>query len=458
MRQSQVSELQAVTSVRVSNRALSAPKVLLTNTNRWPAPARLAVGLARAGCAVSAVCPKQGHPILETRALREAFPYDGFRPIESLAVAIEKAKPDLVIPCDDLSVQHLHALHSRAVAEGAGGRDLAQLIERSLGSSESFSTVSSRFNLLQIAKEEGVPVPATERLDSLEDVRAMSSRMGLPFVLKADGTWGGRGVRFAETTAEAEQEFLELTSPVRTKELLKQVIFNRDRSWFLAQKNHPRPSVVAQRCIGGRPANCAVFCWKGEILAGISVEVISSDGVKGPAFIVRVVEGTEMMFAARQIAGRLGLSGFFGLDFMIENGSGEVYLIEMNPRCTPLCHLQLGNKHDLIGALWAQVTGQPHRITPSLTERDMIAYFPQAWNSGSEFLNASYHDVPEGEPELLNALLHPWPERSLMGRLVDHLRKVSRRKSEPSACIFSDALKTAPSRRAPAVAPSQVLP
>ncbi len=417
----------------------------------------MAVGLAKAGCVVSAICPKPGHPIFKTRALREAFSYEGSRPVESLEAALEQARPDLVIPCDDLAVQHLHTLYFRAIAQGAKQRDVSDLISRSLGSPESFSTVSSRFHLLQVAREEGIPVPVTERLETVQDVGAVSTRIGMPFVLKADGTWGGRGVRFAETIEEAERAFLELTTPVTNKELLKLLIFNRDRSWLLAQKHHPRPSVVAQRCIDGRPANCAVVCWNGEILAGISVEVISSDGVKGPAVIVRVVEGAEMMFAARQLAVRLGLSGFFGLDFMIENGSGDVYLIEMNPRCTPLSHLQLGNQQDLIGALCAQLTNQPSRFTPPLTGQDLIAYFPQAWRSGSEFLNSSFQDVPHGEPELTQALLHPWSERSLLGQLVDYVRSLTRRKSEPSDCIFDNALKS-PSRKKASATLSQVTP
>ena len=48
--------------------AVSTTKVLLTDTNRWALSARLAIGLSEAGCQVSAICPKPGHPLLKTRA------------------------------------------------------------------------------------------------------------------------------------------------------------------------------------------------------------------------------------------------------------------------------------------------------------------------------------------------------------------------------------------------------
>ena len=112
------------------------------------------------------------------------------------------------------------------------------------------------------------------------------------------------------------------------------------------------------------------------------------------------------------------MSGFFGLDFMVEKDTSKPYLIEMNPRCTPLSHLPLGTGRDMIEALAAQLSGRPLRPTVSITQNDTIAYFPQAWRKESELLASSFQDIPEGEPNLVKALLRPWPERSLLFRLA----------------------------------------
>jgi ATP-grasp domain len=129
-----------------------------------------------------------------------------------------------------------------------------------------------------------------------------------------------------------------------------------------------------------------------------------------------------MMVAARKIARRLSLSGFFGLDFVIEEGTGAAYLIEMNPRCTPPSHLRLGIGRDMIGSLSAKLTGKPLEAPASITQNNLVAYFPQAFRCNSEFLSSSYHDVPRDEPELIQELLLRWSDKGAMSTAFKSLR------------------------------------
>jgi hypothetical protein len=419
---------------------------LLTDTNRWPIGARLAIGLSKAGCEVSAVCPVPGHPLLKTRAVRQTFPYGALRPLDYLAAAIQVAEPDVIVPCDDRAVQHLHQLHARFRNLGTAGRSVVQLVERSLGPPESYSIVSSRHDLLRVAREEGLRIPNTVLLKDLDDLRSWHEQQTAPWVLKADGTWGGQGVRIAYTPEQTEKFFRELTRPRGGAELAKRLLMNRDRLWQWQWWNHSRPGVIVQSHIHGRPANCGVVCHHGRVLAGICVEVVSCSGWKGPATVVRTVKDSEMMRFAEQIARRLNLSGFFGLDFMINDTTGATYLIEMNPRCTPLCHLQLGQGRDLVEAFSAHLRGQPVREAPPVTENEMIAYFPQAWKCKSEFLSTSFLDAPQGEPELIEALLRPWSQRSLLGRFIDYLRLHTVQDGASGNCVFREATETRLSR------------
>lgn len=394
------------------------PKVLFTDTNRWPSPARLAMGLAASGCTVSAICLTRGHPLLHTSVVRETYPYSSLRPLESLIAAIESAKPQIIVPCDDRGVQHLHELYAHALSLGAPGKYLVDLLEYSLGDPASFPVVSGRCELLEIARAEGIRVPETKHINGIADFKEWQLSHALPWVLKGDGTFGGRGVRIAESFSQAEVLFSEIQNMFRVGRALKRAIVNRDPFWLRPWWQGVKPAVIVQSFIVGRPANCTAFCWHGEVKALVGVEVVSSDGMLGPANIVRVIDNPEMKLAADRIARRLNLSGFFGLDFMIEESTGATYLIEMNPRCTPLSHLQLGPGRNLVEALSAQLLGRPQRDIPPVTEMDLIAYFPQAWHNNSEFLAASFQDFPQGEPELVEALLHPWPDNSLLFRLV----------------------------------------
>lgn len=398
--------------------ASKSPRVLLTGTNRWPSPARLAIGLSKGGCRVSAVCLTH-HPLFYTRSVQQIFPYSSLHPLESLQTAIDATDPQIIIPCDDRAVLHLQELFWRARNKGAAGAKIAALIELSLGSPESYLTVSSRYDVLRIACEEGLRVPSTKLVTAREDFKCWEKGQPTPWVLKADGTFGGLGVRIAYDRDQAEQFYLEMSRPHRTVRVIKRLVVNRDPFWLRPWWKRSRPAVIVQSHINGRPANCAVVCWKGRVLAGFSVEVLLSEGPTGPARVVRVVDNPDMMLAAKRIARRLSLSGFFGLDFMIEEQTGLTYLIEMNPRCTPLCHLQLGKGRDMVGALCAQLSCEPLRETPPVTESDVIVFFPQSSDCRSSILQPSFLDVPSEEPELVRELLRPWPDRSLLFRLSD---------------------------------------
>jgi ATP-grasp domain len=389
---------------------------------------------------VSAVCPMPSHPCLKTRAVRQVFPYSRLRPLESLITAIAAFDPQIIVPCDERGLRHLHQLHAWASArEGRDGR-IATLIERSLGAPESYPIVSSRHKLLCIARDERILAPATNSINTVEELDAWSAQQPLPWVLKADGTWGGGGVRFAHSRQEADQFFKVLSQSARVTAVLRRLILQRDRLRYLAELNRSKRPVIVQAYVQGRPANCAVVCWQGKILAGIGVEAVSAESPEGPAIVVRVVNNSAMMLAAERIARRLSLSGFFGLDFMIEDGTNHTYLIEMNPRCTPLSHLQLGRGRDLVGALKAQLAGEPFVETPSVTRNDMIAYFPRAWVAQSEFLQSSFQDVPQDEPELIKAILHPWSERSVVGRAVDSLQQLLGKRDVAKPCVFPAAI------------------
>lgn len=428
---------------------LKAPRILLTDTNRWPVTPRLALAFSHTGCDVAALCPTPGHPLLKTRVVKQAFPYNGFRPLESLRTAIEEFHPDIVVPACDRGVQHLHELHASECSKGAGANGIASLVERSLGEAESFRIVSSRSELLRTAKLEGIPVP---HVFGTEDFANLVINSNHCIIIKADGTWGGRGVRLAHSAKDAETTVEELGERPGYFELATRMLLNRDRDWVYFDWKHSNRPVIAQRFIVGRPANCAVACWKGQVLAGISVEVVLAQGARGPAIVVQVVDSVAMMSAAEKLARRLNLSGFFGLDFMIEEPSGETYLIEMNPRCTPPCPIPMGKGRDLVAAMVSQLTGNPIEDRELVTSKNRIAYFPQGWSISypdlAEQADAPYLDVPAGEQVLIRALTHPWRERSILGRLLDRGRTFMRRQSENLTCEFLSPVAAAQSVQA----------
>jgi glutathione synthase/RimK-type ligase-like ATP-grasp enzyme len=391
-------------------------KVLVVASTWWAAPARLALAFANAGCRVIAVCPP-GHPLLHVSALQQNYRYSWYRPVQSLARAIAASKPDLILPTDDRCVTHLQALYHRADTK------LRDVLRRSLGQPEDFAVLTSRFATLELARTLGIRVPRTACLNTDQELDAWSEER--PAVLKCSGTWGGSGVHVAHNVAEARAAFAELARPVGAARALKRWAVNRDGFSLRPWMTRCRPEVIVQRFVPGRPANITVACWRGEVVAALTVEALRTQGPIGAAAVARVIDQPDISQAARRLANALQLSGLYGFDFILDT-EGRAWLIEMNPRATQLCHFTGGNGTNLAGHLLARLQGTPPPANPPATCGTVIALFPQAWfgQPRDPLLTTAVHDVPWEEPALLRELVGaPWPNRSWMARFWQtHIR------------------------------------
>lgn len=381
-----------------------APRILLVATSRWAATARLADALVGAGCDVAVVCPR-GHPVQRTRTTSGVYRYRVFAPLRSVDVAIRSAQPDLIIPCDDLAREQLVQLHGRAALAGKPGVGRRALLEDSLGEAASLAVSKGRSAVLTLARELGIRAPATAVAHTREALRQWAADKPWPIVLKTDGSCGGGGVRIVHSLEEAERAWLALGSPPSLGRAIKRMIVNRDMTDVLPWLRRTRPVVNMQTFVSGRDANCTVACWKGRMVASLTVLVMQTVTPRGPASVIRLTENAEIDSAASAIVRRLKLSGLVGLDFILEEATGHAYLIELNPRTPQLCHLRLGMDRDLAGSLQAILSGAPPPHPPRSIASEVIALFPQEWlrDPRSEFLRTAYHDVPWDEPDLVRA-------------------------------------------------------
>lgn len=400
------------------------PSVLMVAAKWWPLSARLAIALVRHGCGVRALCPA-GHPLTHVSGVARADHYAGINSLAALRRSVSHSRPDIIVPCDDGVVAQLHALHEQEPS-------LRDLIERSLGPPQSFSIVSSRFRLLSTAVELGICVPKTNRVSGAEDLVSWHQNVGSTGVLKVDGESGGNGVRITRSLDESLAAWRELGVSCSSGTAWKRFAVDRDPLAVWMRRNQGEREVAIQAFVSGRPANSMMACWRGKVLSVVSVAVVASDGPTGAATIVRRVKNELMSQAAELLATRLQLTGFYGLDFMIEFDTGTPYLIELNPRCTQLGHLELADQGSLAGALSAALAGKPKPRPQRPIRTDTIALFPQARTvraACSPYIDASYYDVPWDEPKLVSELmLEPWPQRRWAARLYHALRPVQQAK------------------------------
>jgi ATP-grasp domain len=412
-----------ISSLGPSLESKKSPLVLLATTVPWSLSARLAVRLLGYGCRVVAVCP-QGHVLAHVSGLERLYRYRPSSPTESLEEAIRDAAPDFIVPCDDRVVWQLHEIH--------GWRpDLRALIEGSIGSAAEYGMIRDRQRLLEAARSLGVRIPQTRAVRSEKDIQSWFSDGASAGVLKRDDSWGGEGVRMAYSEAEAVSAYRDLHRLPGLLTACKRTLVNGDPMAFWEWRRRSPPQILIQTMISGQPVTAMLACWHGELLGVVGVEVLVSQGMTGAALVVRVIDHPQLTSAARSLAERLKMTGFCGLDFIRESNTGDLYLLELNPRTTQLGHLPLTERGDLAGLLYMRLAGSS---TPPPQERipnDVVAFFPQTiqWSPESSYLRTGYHDVPRDQPALVSELLRaPWADRQLSAQVYHRLfprRKVS---------------------------------
>lgn len=405
----------------------SPPSILLTTTLRWPIAARLAIAFTNMGCRTEAVCPGQ-HPVAKTRAIRRIYPYSVLNPLASLRSAIKSATPDLIIPCDDDAAIQLHQLYIHTTGTNHSANALRVLITRSLGIPEACTLATTRGQLMALAAGEGIRIPETLAITASSELNSWFAQHPFPAVIKTDRSWGGQGVSIVRSQQEALHAFGMMTSRPTIMNAMVRMLLDRDPSFFLNSVKVTRRNAILQNFIPGIPANRAVACWQGQVLAGISVEAIRTQHQTGPATVVRVTDNLEMSEAVNRLVRRLGVSGLWGIDFILEESTRAPYLIEMNPRATPICHLPLGVGRNLPAALYMQLTGSPPIELPTVIDHDIIALFPGEWHRdpASPYLRSDYHDIPWDESGLIQECIdRPWSERGWIARLWAHIRSKS---------------------------------
>jgi hypothetical protein len=367
------------------------PKVLVASALIWPNAVRLCRAFRDVGFEVGAVATPD-HPVHRVKAPHRTFSYHQRSPVESLREAIAKHGPDMIIPCDDRVLGHLCEL--RAMGDG----DIAALIETSLGRGGASGVISMRATLGEISQLPDVDVPRTDSVASIYDLRNWVRNYGLPAVLKLDGSWGGRDVVILRHESEIRRAFLEMRLRRSVLRDLKRYVFDRDAE---ALRLGRASAISVQSYVAGRPANLAVACWRGKVVAHVAVEVMQSAAPFGMATVVRFVRGDAMVAAARSICSHYNLSGLHGFDFLSEDKSGAAKLVEINPRATQIGHFSLGPGRDLAAALFEVLSGDSVACRSPIQYRN-VSLFPGEWQRDrhSSYLTSTFHDIPTEDAEL----------------------------------------------------------
>ena len=363
-----------------------APRVLILSLSNWFGAARLPRAFGRAGFHVvsfgfSGILIQRCQAIDEAILLPESTPNDVLLP--KLLAAIERVRPDIVIPTDDTSIIVLHAAAALAQAPEIPERTRA-VLQASLGDLSHLQTVRSRKLLANLAASVSVRQPVHAAVTSEAEALAFASQHGYPVVLKEEDSAAGFGVFICKDAAQVQAAVSQSS---------------QDPGVF-------SQGLLAQTFVEGRTAMRVVVAQDGHVLGGISaIKLETWPSSTGPSTCVEFIDHPEMKASADAVVQALGYSGFASLDFMLD-GNGQAHLIELNPRPTPISHLGERFGSCLCRHLYAALRGEPTTAGEPRGLPSKVALFPQEWvrDQNSPHLAADvFHDVPWDEPDLVEA-------------------------------------------------------
>ncbi len=361
-------------------------RILLLSHDQWPSCCRFPKALNLAGFEV-VTCARKGDSINLSRFIGKRFVIPGeirnrTQLLSVIAQSCIDSKADFLIACDETSIRLLTSLYAEIKDSDQDlHQDIKRLIVSSKGNPEYYTHVFSKKLTIELAQDIGVRAPEQLVCDSAAEAAGFAREHGYPVVLKGEFGAAGYYVRVCADEQEVHKGFEAV-----------------------GKAGH----VIAQRHISGKPAMANAACYDGKLLACAAfIKQECYPDFKGPSAVVQQIENPEMLKTMQRFVEHTGYSGIISLDFMLDE-QGRAFLIECNPRPTPVSHLGSVTGVDLFKALYCAMAGEKYKQGQSGDfEERSIALFPRelARDNESPYLYNAYHDVPWDEPELVKYFL-----------------------------------------------------
>ncbi len=392
----------------------SRPKILVFGFElRWLGPARLPRALQAAGFEVGIA----GRPraLSALTCFRDHFfplpeNFSGPKHFSVLQSIINTWHPDLILPSDDTAALFLSSAHFQAAR--LGDQPLAKILEHSLGNPAAIQQAGSKRLTMDTARALVLRVPASQTIASRADLTKFIARQGFPLVLKNSFGCSGKSVFICPDAAAADAAWQRLRQHQRWEREFQARLRQLRERQFSRRWLPVDLTCTASQYIPGRCASSLAAVGGGAVLGLLtSMNEETFPDEQSPASVVRFIRHEEMRATTAQLVKHWGLTGLIGFDFQIDH-AGNAWLLECNPRPTPIAHLGKLVGEDLCLALRNWVSAAP---LPRGEHKDnfLVAHFPQElWRDPqSAHLQSAFHDVPLDDLKLLAEIQQTDPPR-----------------------------------------------
>ncbi len=379
----------------------------------WVGASRLPFGLSRVGFSVSVVCPLNSY-IAKTRYVDQAIKFPTWTYSRSKIIyliilwSFIKFKPEVVVHGDEDALLALQTIR-RFTSKLPGLRWIAKTISNSICDEKFDFLTLSKADFVQKCSEWGVLTPKNIKVQTWEDVLVAAKQVGYPLVLKRDMGYGGSGVTICQDERQLQESFQKLEKIsvlARVKGIVRKIFFV---SIFSGED-----VVSVQQFVSGTVGLIPFVSKNGKLIsANPMLKFKTHPGQTGPTSVGQGYFDPTLLEAVQVVSGKMNYTGFGSLDFIVDEKTKKAFIIELNPRATPVVHLtkeQVG--HDLCDAFYKSQQDIAKRPVELLFNEAnlkpyLIALFPneQRRDPNSPYIKGSDYDIPVDDPELIKVLL-----------------------------------------------------
>lgn len=167
---------------------------------------------------------------------------------------------------------------------------------------------------------------------------------------------------FTIQEASAIQQIAEKISfPIFIKGLLYEAYIARNPEEAIGYFYHISAKwgipVIIQECIQGEECNVAAFSIKGKVISAVAMKKMFLTD-KGKAWAGVTIDNKEAMSLAHKILSYIQWDGGCELEFIIEQKTNKIYLLEMNPRFPAWIYLATASGQNMPEYLVKTILGE----------------------------------------------------------------------------------------------------
>jgi D-aspartate ligase len=237
----------------------------------------------------------------QKRVLRPSESDKDFADRNPLLEVIQEVQADLLLPVDIPNIR-LVIEHRKSIEKYCRVGLVPSL--------ESFLIANDKSDFLEFTQRNSIPHPRSLiiRPSEIDSLIEELSGFRFPILLKHPQSGYGRGIHRVETIDEL------------------MAICNRE---FNKTDNY-----IAQEEVPGTDIDCSVLCFNGDVVAStVQRPILTNTRDFAPAPVIEIIDDPKALRLAQNIVHRLNWNGVAHIDLRYDNRTGEVFVIEMNPRC-----------------------------------------------------------------------------------------------------------------------------